>query len=856
MRNLILPILLLISIASYSQKTPSTYVDASGTIRWSANKREVSGFGVNYTLPFAHAYRTAKKLGIDPRQAIEEDLYHMKRLGFDLYRIHIWDTEISDTLGNLVYSDNLDLFDYMIKRLNDYEINYVLTPIAFWGNGWPEPNQESPGFSEKYGKDECLTNPACISAQEKYLENFMNHVNPYTKQAYKEDPRLLAIEVSNEPHHRGKEEEVKKFVEKMVTAIKKSGTQIPIFYNGSHAVHFTQAYFDGGVQGGTFQWYPTGLGYQKEIPGNLLPNVSKYHIPFDPIYKKNGGAKIVYEFDAADVGKSYIYPAMARSFRESGIQLATHFSYDPTFMAAYNTEYNTHYMNLAYTPAKAIALMISAEVFRKIPLYKDWGHYPQNNAFGDFMVNYENDLAIYNHADKLLYSNSHKYEAKNESKLVQIAGTGSSPLVKYEGNGAYFLDKIAPGLWRLEVMPDALWVDNPFGRNSTNKTVGVLSFHERKMSIHLKEFQSGFSVQGINEGNGFSVKSENNTVSLKPGTYIISANSKVKKWKASDAFMGGKLSDFKKPGSKLDRAYLLHEPLQEHSEKTDLEVKLKFVSPNPGDQLELIVPGIFRQEKVFFEEYEPFHYRAIIPGEKINPGMLSYYILLHDTEGKTISFPSIAAGHPYDWDFHQRNPYQTKIVPAAFPIHLFDAKTDADQLVRQWRRGMQLSPTQHANEWEYQIKLDKLFVEDPENLGAEPIYDYTFKHFILDHIHGRRQDLKAKQKIIIKARSLETKDIKLQIALVMDNGAAFGGMITVSPKIAEYSLDLSTLGEVATVTLPRPYPSFLPYFFVHQNKDAFDISRIESIQISIGPGLSEEEKHAAHALGLISIRLE
>ena len=128
------------------------------------------------------------------------------------------------------------------------------------------------------------------------------------------------------------------------------------------------SYYAAGIDGGTFQWYPTGLGFQKELGGNMLPNVDQYQIPFDAVMKKNGSARIVYEFDAADMASSYMYPAMARSFRTAGIQLATHFSYDPTFLAPFNTEYNTHYMNLLYAPRKALSLMICAEVFRQIPV--------------------------------------------------------------------------------------------------------------------------------------------------------------------------------------------------------------------------------------------------------------------------------------------------------------------------------------------------------------------------------------------------------------------------------------------------------------------------------------------------------
>lgn len=165
------------SIQSLAQG--GVYVDDSGILRWETNDEEIEGFGVNYTTPFAHAYRSAKKLGVDPLQAIDQDVYHLARLGFDLYRVHVWDTEISDTLGNLLYNEHLHAFDYLLKKLKDRNINFVLTPIAFWGNGWPEPDQDTPGFSNKYGKGDCLTNPEAIKAQENYLFQFLNHVNGY-----------------------------------------------------------------------------------------------------------------------------------------------------------------------------------------------------------------------------------------------------------------------------------------------------------------------------------------------------------------------------------------------------------------------------------------------------------------------------------------------------------------------------------------------------------------------------------------------------------------------------------------------------------------------------------------------------
>src|SRR5690606_442751 len=171
-----------------------------------------------------------------------------------------------------------------------------------------------------------------------------------------------------------------------------------------------------------------------------------------------------------------------------------------------NTEYNTHYMNLAYTPQKALSLMISSVVFHEVPMYSDFGPYPQNLSFDKFSISYQNDLAEYNSVDTYLYTNTTSSKPVDESKLKKIAGFGNSPVVGYDGLGAYFLDKIDTGLWRLEVMPDAIWVDNPFGRNSPDKTVGVINYKEHGMGIFLSDLGRDFSIEAIDQGNIFSTK--------------------------------------------------------------------------------------------------------------------------------------------------------------------------------------------------------------------------------------------------------------------------------------------------------------------------------------------------------------
>ncbi len=832
------------------------YVDDKGVMRWEDGDEEIKGFGINYTTPFAHAYRSAKKLGVDPLAAIDQDVYHFARLGFDLYRVHVWDTEISDTLGNLLFNERLHAFDYLLKKLDERNINYVLTPIAYWGGGWPEPDQSTPGFSAKYGKSDCLTNPDAIKAQENYLYQFLNHVNPYTGIAYKNDPRLIAVEISNEPHHREEPEKVTAFIQRMVSSMRKTGYKKPIFYNISHSVHLVDDYFAADIQGGTFQWYPTGLGYQRELQGNFLPNVDDYHIPFDQKIRKHKGAKLVYEFDAADVGKSYIYPAMARSFREAGIQIATHFSYDPLFLAYANTEYNTHYMNLAYTPQKALSLKICSEIFHRVPMYKDYGSYPDNASFDGFAVSYEQDLAILNIADRFFYTNNTEVEPVNEAALNHIAGYGRSSLVDYDGTGAYFLDKLESGVWRLEVMPDALIIDNPYGRNSLDKTVAVIQWNERKMSVNIRDLGSDFTLKPLNQGNDYQPKVAGRQLSIAPGSYLLIRRGKDTKWKAKDSWQNIRLNEYHAPEPSVRQTHVIHETAETAIEGEPFTIEAEVISPDTTINVQILISGGFRGRTLDMEKRKGFTYEAKLPAERIDQGFLNYYIIVSGKDWVE-TYPSAKKGLPFQWDFYDRNPYQVRVIGKNQPIYLFNAQEDWIYLSRRWwTNTLRLVPTDNANESEYQVNLEKLFQPDNENLHAPIIPDYTLRHYVNKKIDHLRERLSGKKKLILKARSLNNKSELIQVALITDDGASYGVVIKISPDMEEYEIPLEDLKKANTVTMPRPYPTFLPYYFSNEKNSAFDVKTIEGIQFSIGPGIPEKSRDEKHGVAIVSLRLQ
>ena len=48
-------------------------MDDNGIMRWTGTGDEVALFGVNYSTPFAHAYRAHGYLGVDRKRAIDSD---------------------------------------------------------------------------------------------------------------------------------------------------------------------------------------------------------------------------------------------------------------------------------------------------------------------------------------------------------------------------------------------------------------------------------------------------------------------------------------------------------------------------------------------------------------------------------------------------------------------------------------------------------------------------------------------------------------------------------------------------------------------------------------------------------------
>ena len=821
------------------------YVDQQGIIRWTKTNKEASFFGVNYTAPFAYGYRSVKALGIDPQKSIDQDVYHMSRIGIDAFRVHIWETEFTDTLGNLLQNDHLQLFDYLLFQLKKRNIRVIITAIAFNPNGYPEKDTKTPGFAGIYHKGEEATNPKAIQAEENYIRQLFVHINPYTKQNYEDDPNIIATELNNEPSHSGPKIKATEYINRLCSALREIGWTKPIFYNISQGPYYADAVAKSDVNGVSFQWYPSGLVSGRWLKYNFLPNVDRYTIPYDTIPQYLNKARMVYEFDAADVLGSYIYPAIARSFRTAGFQWATQFAYDPMATAYANTEYQTHYLNLAYTPSKAISLLIASRAFHQLPRGKSYGAYPADSSFDAFRVSYKQQLSLLNTNNEYYYSNNVSTPPIKAEKLEHIAGVGSSPIVNYQGYGAYFIDKLENGVWRLEVMPDAISIRDPFERPSLKKEVTRIQWEPEQMGITLNDLGDDFSIKPLNAGNSYSTTSTGEDFIIKPGVYLLTGKkNKNLKWNAESYLGTLKLGEYAAPQPFDTAPYVTHKPFAEVSAGVPFILKAKVAGLNTNDKVVLMIHNSAggRYQNIEMVRKTPYDYEAQIGKELLSPGLLSYKIVVQNGTDSFFVFPGNHSGNPADWDNYNNEEWETYVTAKDAPLVLFNANNGRNEA-----DGTSFGTTYITTQTPDQLALSMT----SGNRSGQAQGAIGFHVYLTDKLNGRRDDLNSFNKLVVKARTQNAEPVKMKIALIDDEGSAWSAYVMVSNSFSDIEIPIGSLKKDSYMLWPRPYPGFLPSSFKNETNTVFNINRINMLEV-----LNREDTSADHSSKAYNLDIE
>ena len=783
--------------------------------------------GANYCLPSASDYRAAGAVHGDRKKMIDDDMTHFARMGWDALRLSFWgDWECSDRDGNLVQNDHLDLLDYLIFQAKRRDLHMLLSPIVTYSSTWPGADDPTAvGFSRYFKKEELGTNPKAIAAQVNYLKQILNHVNPYTGLALKEEPYICFVELINEPaQHPQDFEGSVSYINALNDAVRETGCQKITFFNFSQDFAMAQAIAASRVGGASFAWYPSGLVAGHQLRGNFLRTVEDFSPMLAP--ELAGRPRVVYEYDMPDVISGYHYPAMVRTFRSVGAQSAAMFSYDMLATAPWNLGWQTHCLNMVYTPQKAASAIIASQVMRRIPRMQPVGPYPRNTRFGDFRVSYEENLSELVSSDLFYYSNNTGSRPPSPAELRRIVGFGSSPVVRYEGAGLYFLDRIEDGAWRLEVYPDSLQIDDPFAPTRTDRLVFQLISRSWPMSIDLSDLGGAYRVEPLNAGNSYSTTAAAGRVAIQPGVYLLTRASRPAltlpdRLPGVPYFLG--MREFVCPeASRAPTCVVLH-ARSEYAEGKPVSIAATVAAAAAPDSVSLRFPdagGAARS--VAMHHVAGYDYAATLPAGFLPAGAFRFTVAVK-AAGEVLDFP-----HDSPVASARADSYGAAIVPADSPLVLFDPARDAPSLSVS-RSGESRNRAPKAVEGS-QPGTQAYPLAYPSERMAE---DFTASLFVGDRVSDGGTAVAAAKSIRVRLKAVNAPSV-IRLTLVQKDGSAWSGKVFASTEWRDAVVPVASLRPARSAMVPQAYPGTWSYWLSSPaGAVAIDLAQVERLQFSL-----------------------
>jgi hypothetical protein len=739
-------------------------VDDRGILRWADDRTEVAVFGVNTCVPCTQEFAALGSLGMDRRQVVDQDVLHWQRLGLTSYRVPVWDREISDRDGNLLPNEHLALLDHLIAAAKARGLYAVLTPIVSYATV-----NASPGFSTLFPMEQLTSDPGKPrEAQCRFLAQFVQHRNPETGLTYAEDPGVLVFELINEPlYPRGIEPaQVTGYINALAAAVRETGCRKPLFYNCWMGTAGAAA--DSTINGVTFGWYPTGLVSGGMLTGNYLNLVNDFPAMREPVLAKK--ARGVYEFDAADVPWGYLYPAMARALRAGGAQFANQFQYDHWPLATSNCFCQTHYLSLPFTPGKAVSLLIAGEAFRRLPRLQRPGALAPDGRFGPFRVSYPRRLSEMVTDAEFLYSGDTTTRPPSPGRLTRVVGVGSSPAVSYEGTGAYFLDRLRPGAWRLEVYPDVVWTADPFAKRSERDETARVIWTRRRMTLRLPDLGALFAAQRLDRGARPGTQARGGAVTVTPGVYLLLRPGARAPEVVSAEF-------FAPPPPARRPTAVWHKPPQSALAGSALSVAATCTRDRAD--LTLCYQTAAGWQRAPMPRTAAYQYAGLLPAEAVREGTLRYALVLR-RRGEEVSFPAGLPGWPGGaavgvplalWE-----PGQSSVAPSATTWGNPGARADCALTAE----GLSLRATGL----------------DPQvDCGAEMRWQAK-------PASGRPGAV-----LRVRARSLEPATSRAQVTLIQDDGRTYATDLRLGPDFTDTDLALPEWFPCWSTTAGRPDPA-------------------------------------------------
>ena len=375
--------------------------------------------------------------------------------------------------------------------------------------------------------------PAAWQIQCNYLRQFLSHTNPHTGRRLVDEPCLALLEIINEPDYwpygniisgdpgqtwlsdeaarrgvRAVAEEwrqflpspewdsadtfacfryqmLRRYIDTMVETIRETGSGQPIAYFANRwgdVDDVFQAIADSRCDAITLGAYPGGLPQDpRNDKVNLLGTTA--NVPLEARFAAK--ARLVYEFDASGTRDLVsLYPAMARHWRNAGVQVACQFQYDARALAQLNWDWPQHYLNLWHVPGKTASFLIGGEVFRRLPRGATFPTPEDDQVFSPGAVSFQRNAALLVSDDCYMQARPTDWRPlRLPEQPRRILSVGSCQYFDWDGTGVVDL-RIEGGTGTLRIYPDVDRVSAGL-RGTVEQPLTRLVCREHVFRLHL-----------------------------------------------------------------------------------------------------------------------------------------------------------------------------------------------------------------------------------------------------------------------------------------------------------------------------------------------------------------------------------
>ncbi|MCC8096243.1 MAG: hypothetical protein LIP05_13355, partial [Tannerellaceae bacterium] len=395
------------------------------------------------------------------------------------------------------------------------------------------------------------------------------------------------------------------------------------------------------------------------------------------------------------------------------------------------------------------------------------------------------------------------------------------------GTGAYFLYRLENGVCRLEVMPDAIQIRDPFEKPSLQREVVTILHHAWNMDIHLPDLGEGFSVTGINDNNNRRSNSTGGTIpALEPGVYLLQKNgvTPVTNWQKDTHWQQIHLGEYVAPASHTHTFRVSHQaPVTVESDRP-LTLTATIAGPGQPDSVLIYTDRVSfwnpESRYIKMKRTTGYTYEGTFPGKEIQPGNLRYHIVVCHN-GQQYTFPEGVAAGPLAWDFSSAGYYTATAVRPESPVTLYTAsQEDIESYIIPESWGIRKEIRQ---ETPARIPMACFTFHSKEENPR-----FFLRRYIAADVEHRKEQLENAQQICMYAKDIPAG---LQIGFVTSDGYTYTAMATTTGEDI-IRIPLRALQQTSTALLPHAYPTFLEKYFTPVIPLPFRTGEIEYLEIS------------------------